>query len=191
MNPDNETIFLWLDDELEGPALVEMEAWTQSQPQLLSRREELREWKQGARRVLTVKTIPAAEMFHASLARAIQHSADSTAQPTPASVPASTAAHQPAPHNAWFRYARAAALVTMGVGLGLMLATRSAAPEPATVYTPEQGVHANVNNDSPADATVIVLDGTALPDSTDIPEPSAPTPALSPSEMSQSLRLSP
>ena len=196
-NPDNDTVLLWLDDELEGAALTEMNLWARSQPQLLTRREELRQWKRCAQRALPLATLPAAEMFHASLARAIQQSENSVESPTAAagSMPsAAIAPHQSSrsrQQTAWQRYASAAALIAIGMGLGLIMAHNSHNTEPATVYTPEQGVHANVDDNSPADATVIVLDGAALSDNIEIPENNAQAPAPNQSEMSQSLRLSP
>ncbi len=195
--PDNETILLWLEDELEGADLAVMDAWAGSQPQLLSRRAELRQWKQRAQQALLMTPLPAAEMFHAALARAIQQNSHQSDSPIRVESPSPTAgslAHSighARPRQIWQRYASAAALIAIGMGLGFLVANHSRNAEPATVYTPEQGVHANVNNDSPADATVIVLDGAALSDNIEITETNAQTPAPSQSEMSQSLRLSP
>ena len=45
MNPDETRLALWLDDELSGDELAEMEAWAATQPEQLSARDELRSYK--------------------------------------------------------------------------------------------------------------------------------------------------
>ena len=49
--PDDNTLALWLDDELEGEELARVEAWAADHPDQLAAREQVREWRKmiGAR----------------------------------------------------------------------------------------------------------------------------------------------
>ena len=55
-NPDETRLALWLDDELTGTDLSEMEAWAATRPEQLAAREDLRSF-----RIMMAAHLPASE----------------------------------------------------------------------------------------------------------------------------------
>jgi hypothetical protein len=53
-NPDETRLALWLDDELAGTELAEIDAWAADKPDQLAAREELRGY-----RAIMAKNVPA------------------------------------------------------------------------------------------------------------------------------------
>lgn len=73
MNPAEERLARWLEDELTGRELEEMDREMASQPEQLAAREELRRWKEFMRRQLPAEVEPPhAELFDARIARMIR-----------------------------------------------------------------------------------------------------------------------
>lgn len=165
MKPDNETLALWLEDELEGAAQAEMEEWSAGEEKWLVKREEIRVWKRELRGVMPVSDEPPhAESFNARIAREIQ-------QPANVVKPARSS-------RGWFLPLAAAAGMVLGFFMGNrggdagVELTPPMAELAPVLYTPEKGVEAELVFSE--DATVIVLAGVdALPDSWEIPETAA------------------
>ena len=78
--PDDTTLALWLDDELEGEELASVEAWAADQPDQLAAREQVREWrKMIAGSIPAAEEPPAAEFFNERILHSIkQSSSDKT-----------------------------------------------------------------------------------------------------------------
>ena len=72
-NPDETTLALWLDDELQGEELAAVNAWAQDYPEQLAAREEIRHWRATMASVLPAsEEPPAAEFFNGRIAHAIR-----------------------------------------------------------------------------------------------------------------------
>lgn len=167
--PDDTTLALWLDDELEGEELTQVEAWASMQPEQLAAREEIRRWRQMISASLPAsEEPPAAEFFNERIQHAIREANHKT--PTVSNV------------ISWHRlWMPVAACAGMALAFWLGMTTNSdqgqapilvKAPTPTKLpytYTPEHGVDAE-SFDS-AGATVIVLSGVdAIPDTIDFSE---------------------
>lgn len=168
-NPDENTLALWLDDELQGEELAAVNAWAENHPEHLAAREETRRWrKMIASAVPASEEPPAAEFFNGRIAHAIQ---SATVEPT-------TLAKR--------RIAWRSVLMPLAACAGMVLAfwigvrTNSGTPEidvtgapraipvEPIVYTPDRGVNAEWFKSQEASATIIVLNGVdAIPDSMD------------------------
>lgn len=169
-NPDDAKLALWLDDELHGEELAEVEAWAGRNPEHLAAREEVRRWRAMiAASVPASEEPPYAELFNGRIANAIR-------EPSPESVIAMPARG--------FRLR--SILMPLAACAGMVIAfwlggkTQSHVPEidvtgapkaipvEPIVYTPEGGVEAEWFASDDASATVIVLNGVdAIPDATD------------------------
>jgi len=172
--PDETRLARWVEDELTGAELAQMDAWSAGQPEWLARREQSRAWRALLRRALPVaEEPPHIEFFHARIGRAVRLAAAAT-----------TAA--PAPRRRWsplWMPLSAAAGMALCFWAGTRVAAPAAAtPKPATtahtsVYVPEQGVQAVVYESTETEGVVIELDGVqAIPDSFEIPEQAGPPP---------------
>jgi hypothetical protein len=171
-NPDEAKLALWLDDELHGEELAEVEAWAGKQPEQVAAREEVRRW-----RSLIASAIPASEeppygeLFSGRVARAIR-------EPV---VDSAVVAKRRLSWQAVLMPLAACAGMAFAFWLGMQ--TKSAPPEfnvagapraipvEPIVYTPDRDVEAEWFTSSEASATVIVLNGVdAIPDETDFSE---------------------
>lgn len=182
MPPDDATLALWLEDELDGEEFAKVEAWAQTQPDQLAMRESARQWKSMiSAGIPAAEEPPYADFFNARIARSIrQHEAQKAPKPKPGN-----------PISLWRKFALPlAACIGMAFTFWLGIQSRSipviesiaeitapgemaqiAASDdlPATVYTPENGVRAQCFTSDDASATVIILEGlAAIPDSTDL-----------------------
>jgi hypothetical protein len=175
--PDEVTLALWLDDELEGDEFAKVEAWVADKPEQLAAREETRRWRARMSVLPAVEEPAYADFFNHRIQRAIA----GPAVPEVAAQPGASGWRV-----AWWMPASAAA----GMALTFWLGTRidqSPAPvvvtQPAPVvapalYTPDVEVKADYFSSAKAGATVIVLDGVAaIPDDREFPETSASEPA--------------
>jgi hypothetical protein len=168
-NPDETRLALWLDDELTGTDLAEMEAWAATRPEQLAAREELRLFrKMMAANVPASEEPPYPDFF---LSRVNQGIRDLQA----AAEPAKPAAAVPF-WKSWMMPLAACAGMVLAFGIGkrsgdapgTLTVVPSVSP---VVYTPEEGVDAEWFASSGAGANVIVLQGVAaIPDSTDFSE---------------------
>lgn len=174
-NPDDTTLALWLEDELEGDALAAMEAACADKPELLAQRAEHRAWKEWiTRSVPRGEEPPYGEFFNARVLRGIGR-AQEERESAPAKPGGGTS------WRTWFMPAAAAAGMVLAFQLGSR--TRPVAPDVVEIdvsnapraiivepilYTPEKGVKARWFNSPEADAFVIVLEGVpAIPDTVD------------------------
>lgn len=167
-NPDESTLALWLDDELTGAELAAVEAWTNSQPEQLVARDEVRRW-----RATMAAAIPASieppypDFFNNRVLQAIREQ----------DAPVERAVKNPSSWRSWLMPMAACSGMVMAFWIGKtsqkgiaqeMVNAPRAIPVGPVVYTPESGVKAEWIADSKASATVIVLNGvTAIPDATD------------------------
>lgn len=170
-NPDDAKLALWLDDELHGDELAEVEAWAGKNPEHVAAREEIRRWRAMISASLPASEEPPyAELFNGKIARAIR-------EPMPESVIAMP--------RRGFRLR--SLLMPLAACAGMVFAfwlggktSQSRVPEidvtgapkaipvDPIVYTPEGGVEAEWFASDKASATVIVLNGVdAIPDATD------------------------
>lgn len=170
--PDEETLGRWLEDELTGSERDRVDAWVAENPEWLEWRRETRSWKSTLRAALPAEQEPpAAEFFDARLSRLVREEAGVPKREAPA--PACSEARV----STWWVPVAAAAGMAFCFWAGMRLAT---GPGPGTeavmpvVYTPEQGVEAEVFQSDGVDGVVIVLDGVAaIPDSFEIPDRAA------------------
>jgi len=177
--PDDTTLALWLDDELEGEELTQVEAWASMQPEQLAAREEIRRWRQMISASLPAsEEPPAAEFFNERIQHAIREATHKT----------------PAASNviSWQRlWMPVAACAGMALAFWLGMTTHNNQEQAPTlvntppptelpyIYTPEHGVDAESFDN--AGATVIVLSGVdAIPDMVDFSETAANSRAMRP-----------
>lgn len=171
MNPDETRLALWMDDDLSGDELAEMEAWAATQPEQLDAREELRSYKKAISTAIPASEEPPYPDFF--LTRVNQGIRDLKA----AEAPASPASDPSAPFwKSWLMPAAACAGMILAFGVGRNSGDPDEVvkwkPSPMNVtpvvYTPEEGVEAQWFASNNASATVIVLEGvSAIPDSVD------------------------
>lgn len=169
-NPDETRLALWLDDELSGDELAEMEAWAATQPEQLAAREELRSYRKAM-----AATIPASEeppypdFFLSRVNQGIRDLKEAEAPANRASAPVPF-------WKSWLMPAAACAGMILAFGVGRNSGEPDEVvkwkPSPMNVapvvYTPEEGVEAQWFASNKASATVIVLEGvSAIPDSVD------------------------
>jgi hypothetical protein len=173
--PDETTLALWLEDELEGVELAAFEAAMGDDAPLLARREAVRSWQQLVRSGLpAVEEPPYPDFFNSRIQQALHQSA-------PSAIPRRS---RVAAWRAWWLPTAALAGMALTFWLGTKTVERPAAvvevPTPVptvtvmvgpAVYTPEGGVAAESFSSEDAAATVIVLEGLeALPDTLDFSE---------------------
>jgi len=168
-NPDETTLALWLDDELQGEELAAMNAWAEQHPEQIAAREETRRWRKMISSALPAsEDPPASEFFNGRIAREIRK-------------PAVTDPAAPNRRISWrAAFMPLAACAGMALTFWLGAKTHSgpigidvtgapkAIPVEPILYTPESGVNAEWFTSSDASATIIVLNGVeAIPDSMD------------------------
>ncbi|MFK7909254.1 MAG: anti-sigma factor [Akkermansiaceae bacterium] len=158
--PDETTLTLWIDGELEGEELSRVEAWAQEHPELLAERDAIRAMNVDIRENIPASVEPPyADFFNQ---RIIRHIEDEQMTAAPASSQASKRRFWQ-----WFAVPAAAAAMLLCFYMG----TRVSDPVPTgspstlsvstvpTVYTPDGDVSADMFSSASADATVIVLKG--------------------------------
>ena len=169
--PDDNTLALWLDDELEGDELARVDAWAAEHPEQLEAREQVREWrKMIGESIPAAEEPPAAEFFNERIQHAIRSSHPVTDQK--ASPQASPEQRRRSFSTVWMPVAACAGMV-LAFWLGALIQPKDGTPTAGKnttphLYTPEEGVDAQWIADADASATVIVLNGvTAIPDEVD------------------------
>ncbi len=158
--PDDTQILLWLDDELDSMESASAEAWIiQNMPDHIAQRDQLRSWKAQLRNVKSAdEELPYPDFFQHRVMRAIENQTqDSVLALTP------KIANSPV-RKKWLMPGMAvAACAILSFLIGRI--TVSNTPQPLITYTPEEGIQAEYFPTSPAEATVIVLNGVEeLPD---------------------------
>lgn len=165
-NPDNQTLMLWLEDELHGEELAQVEAWVQGQPDWLAKREASRQWRGQLRRAIpAAEEPPYPDFFQSKLLRAIEQS-----NPTQKALAPQTT---PSWKKWWMPVSAAAAMVLCFFG-GTLFGDKRSPQNGLVIYTPEEGVKAEFFETSPSEGTVIVLNGVAaIPDTFEVPDRAA------------------
>ncbi len=164
--PDDNTLTLWLDDELEGEQLARVDAWAAEHPEQLKAREQVREWRKLISSCLpAAEEPPAPEFFNERIHHAIRESAGKT-------QPISLSAKRNSSRILWMPLAACAGMI-LAFWLGAMVQPADSIPGASAnskpnLYIPEAGVDARWISSHDASATVIVLDGvSAIPDEVD------------------------
>jgi hypothetical protein len=167
-NPDETTLALWLDDELQGEELAMMDAWAESRPEQLAAREETRRWRRMIASAVPASVEPPyAELFNGRVRTAILRQDEE-------------------PRVAARMFSWQSILLPLAACAGMVLAfwlgmkthagpqevdvagAPKAIPVEPILYTPESGVKAEWFASTKASATVIVLNGVdAIPDAMD------------------------
>lgn len=169
--PDETTLTLWMDGELQGEELQQMEQWAADHPELLAERDAVRQLNADIRSNVPAEVEPPyPDFFNSRIMRAIEEDAI-------ASTPAEAAA-TPAKQSSFLRWlgipAAAAAMLLcfyVGTRVGSPIESQGGqlANNSANVYTPDGNVHADIFTSEDASATVIVLEGlNDIPDDLDI-----------------------
>lgn len=195
--PDETKLAMWLDDELTGKDLAEMEAWAANEPEQIAAREELRSYKS-----LIAQNIPASEeppypdFFVTRVNQGIRE-LEAAPKSTPAPVKQSSANRF---WKSWLMPAAACAGMILAFSIGrqsgdtspAVVASENTASETTPlVYTPEEGVDAQWVSSQNSMASVIVLTGvSAIPDSTDFSE-TVYVPTVSEADRTASRELQP
>lgn len=160
MNPDETHIALWLDDELSGDELAEIDAWAVKHPEQLRKREDLRRFRSQIANVIPAsEPLPFAEFFMARIQQGIM-----AQEPSRSRI-------------AWKTWlmpvaACAAVIFAFSLGRGTLAFEKNQAISPATnLYIPEEGVSATWVAGSKSKPGILVLEGVrAIPDSTNFSE---------------------
>ncbi len=155
-NPDDQTLFLWLEDELAASEQLLVDAWAATQPDWLERRDSSRRWRDEARRIMSSSgEIPSGELFQARLMRRLEMSVTTADSPVDSI-------------SLWRRWMlpfSIAAAMIIGFLSGSQWGEGPSRAKTLVTYTPEEGVKAEFFEKSPAEGTVIVLNGVdSLPD---------------------------
>lgn len=155
-NPDDYTLLLWLEDELADTEQMLVDAWAADQPIWLEKRESSRRWRAQMSNIMSHSVeIPQGEFFQARLLHSIATSSEVAASSTSA----------PSFWRKWTLPLSVAAAVVLGFLGGTQWSDRPHRAKTLVTYTPEEGVKAEFFETSPAEGTVIVLNGVeALPD---------------------------
>jgi hypothetical protein len=171
MNPDKETLLLWLEDELLQEEQMLVDAWAADQPVWLAKREASRQWRSQIGQIMApTADLPYGEFFQSRLMRTIEQSTQ---------VTQTTLVHSSrgAAWRKWMLPLSVAAAMIIGFIGGRQWQDKPHRAKTLVTYTPEEGVKAEFFETSPAEGTVIVLNGVeALPDEfADITTTATPT----------------
>lgn len=167
-NPDESTLALWLDDELTGEQLANVESWAVAHPDQLAAREAVRQWRATiASAIPAVEEPPFPDFFNSRVLQAIREES-----PQPEVI-----RKKPAFWNSWLMPMAACAGMVVAFWFGRsqveapdydVANAPRAIPVDPVIYTPESGVEAEYFASTDASAMVIVLNGvSAIPDATD------------------------
>jgi hypothetical protein len=169
MNPDELTLARWLDDELCGKELSDMDAWASSNPEQLEAREELRNFRMTLKdNIVASEEPPYPDFFMTRLHQGIRDVEGGKAIVEPSGSPRIMKSLW----SAWLMPLAACAGVVLAFVIGRQTVTQDVAvKENMTVpvlYTPEEGVAAEWVASGGTNASVIILQGVAaIPDATD------------------------
>jgi hypothetical protein len=158
-NPDNQTLLLWLEDELASDLQKPIDQWAAGQPEWLAKREAAREWRSQMSRVMAISNeLPQGDFFQAQIFRSIATKGRVTSSPA--------VARDNSPMKKWWMPLSVAAAMVFGFLGGMQWREKPNRATTLVTYTPAEGVRAEFFESSPSEGTVIVLNGMeALPDS--------------------------
>ncbi len=153
--PDETTLTLWIDGELEGEELQRVEAWAQEHPELLAERDAIRAMNTSIREAVPASVEPPYPDFFNE--RILRHIEDER------HTPAASGSRKRSFWQ-WLAVPAAAAAMALCFYMGTRVAEPTTITSPATaavstVYTPDGDVSADMFRTEDAGATVIVLKG--------------------------------
>ena len=153
--PDETTLTLWMDGQLEGKELQSMEAWAQQHPELLAERDAIQAMSQNIQNTLPdSQEPPYPDFFNQRIMSAIQEEA-----PAPQTKKSSGSIWR------WLAAPIATGAMALCFYLGTQFTGNPSEPTAQTitatptVYTPDSGVQADIFVASNQQATVIVIEG--------------------------------
>lgn len=167
--PDEITLTLWMDGELEGDALEKVESWARNHPEVLAEREAVQAVSASIRANLPASIEPPyADFFNQ---RILRHIDDETSEPAAVTRPSFWQQF-----GRWLAIPVAAAAMAVCFYVGTQVgeqpesaATTYTVATVPTVYTPDGDVSADMFKSEDADAVIIVLEGLEdIPDDFDI-----------------------
>jgi len=157
--PDETTLTLWIDGELEGDALQRVEAWALENPEMIAQRDSIQAMSGNIKQHMPSSIEPPyPDFFNQHILR---HIGDE--------IPAGERSQKKSGFWRWFAMPVAACAMAVCFYMGTQVVEVSDSAPPLTVaqvspvYTPDGAVSANVFRSE--NATVIVLEGLAdIPD---------------------------
>ena len=170
--PDEATLTLWMDGELNGDELARMESWAQDHPELLAERDAVQAMSVSIKAHVPASVEPPYPDFFNQ--RILRHIDDELL-----TLPVKETGTRQSflrKMGSWLAFPAAAAAMAVCFYMGTQLRDGSARDMPAisvaagaSVYTPDSEVSAAMFNSKDAGATVIVLEGLEdIPDDFDI-----------------------
>lgn len=150
-NPDDIQIMLWLEDELPNDEQNLLDAWAVAHPHLIEKRDALRVWRENVRNHIVAEMPPAyPDFFQAKLLKEITNKPLSDKNVTK-------------PSASWRKkiYVPLAAAAALLLSFYIGKYSSGSSANAMVIYTPTEGVTAECNQESPAQGTVIVLNGVA------------------------------
>ncbi len=160
--PDEATLTLWMDGNLEGPALDEVELWVKDHPELLSQRHSIQAINEEIKAQIPNSTEPPyPDFFNQQIFRRIE-------QETPL-----TEVKEKPTVSLWQRLLLPTALAGMACCffIGTQIGGQDGSSTPshtAYIYTPDDSVSADLYT-AADNSTIIVLEGLEdIPDELDI-----------------------
>ncbi len=167
--PDDATLTLWMDGELDGDALARVETWAADHPEILAERAAVQEMRSAIQTHVPGNIEPPyADFFNQRILRHIHDE-----MPAPARAPSATVWQR---LGRWLAIPATAAAMAVCFYVGTQVGHQqpsapayTAAETAPAVYTPDNDVRAAMFQSEDADATVIVLEGLEdIPDHYDI-----------------------
>ena len=158
--PDEEALTLWMDGELSGDALIQVEHWAQDHPELLAERDAIVAMNAKiAEHTPSSIEPPYPEFFNQQLLRQIQHQQEVTSNVDQSTTKQSF-------WKPWLAFPATAAAMGLCFFLGMQTSqnkTENTASQLEAqlpyVYTPDSAVSANLYRSENHDATIILLNG--------------------------------
>ena len=163
--PDDITLTQWMDGELEGEPLRQVEAWAQTHPELLAERDAVQAMSASIRAHVPESVEPPyPDFFNQRILRTIEEDQMAVAAPQTGRLRETSPSFWQ-----WLAMPLAAGAMAVCFYLGTQVSNEPASPTTpmvatapsanSSVYTPDGDVQANMFKSADAQATVIVLEG--------------------------------
>lgn len=165
--PDETLLTLWMDGELDGDELAQVESWAQQHPELLAQRDAVQTMSDHIRTNMPASVEPPyADFFNQRIMRHIDEDL-AAASINKESGQNSSIWHQfGGKFGRWLALPAAAAAMALCFYLGTQVGEETGqapaavvANVPSTIYTPDGDVRADMFSSKDGGATVIVLEG--------------------------------
>jgi len=165
--PNDALLTLWMDGELDGDELAQVETWVRDHPELLAQRDALQAMGDQIRTNIAASVEPPyPDFFNQRIMRRIDEDlAEASANKEPGQN--SSAWHQfGGKWGRWLAFPAAAAAMLLCFHMGTRVGkepgqviTAAAANASSKIYTPDGDVSADMFSSKDAGATIIVLEG--------------------------------